>query len=214
MSYYIIKENGKILISTTNYGKLANKEYFTLDEAILDVKRNNPKLNKCRVLFKDYYKYISLTNSKKNKRNKQRTRVKRGNIKYSKENSKKISKTGVGSLLEYKVLEYLKQYNVYTLNQYNCKLLCYNPKTGKRLPYDFEIPKIKVVIEVQGPQHYRAIKMPNGSMSDYHAQAYRDNIKETYAKDNGYREVKIRYSAFNSGEYKMILQDLIREYNS
>lgn len=63
---------------------------------------------------------------------------------------------------------------------------CRNPKTGRKLPFDFvvEYCNKSYYIEVQGKQHYEAIKYFGGEES-FQNLKYRDNIKKEYANNNG-----------------------------
>lgn len=84
---------------------------------------------------------------------------------------------------------------------------CENPKTNRKLPYDFVVEhnNEKFYIEVQGKQHYEAIDYFGGEDS-FNGVKYRDKIKRKYAENNGifieldYREtdLSLLYDRFNT----------------
>jgi len=56
---------------------------------------------------------------------------------------------------------------------------CINPKTNRKLPFDFYIPKLNVCIEFQGLQHYEPITYFGGESGLINRQ-YRDKLKDNY----------------------------------
>jgi hypothetical protein len=58
-----------------------------------------------------------------------------------------------------------------------------NPKTGRKLRYDFYLPNHRFVIETNGVQHYKPIEQWGGE-SVYIEQVYRDELKKKYLIDN------------------------------
>ena len=59
------------------------------------------------------------------------------------------------SILEKKVNRFLTEDLGYeVLHERRCNIMPFNPKTGRELPYDNEIPELKLIIEVHGQQHY------------------------------------------------------------
>lgn len=58
-----------------------------------------------------------------------------------------------------------------------------NPKTGRKLRFDFWIPGENLIIEVNGVQHYRPIECWGGE-KNFQEQIYRDNTKKNYLKNN------------------------------
>jgi hypothetical protein len=57
-----------------------------------------------------------------------------------------------------------------------------NPKTGRKLRYDFYLPDYNLVIETHGAQHYKPIEHWGGK-EEFNEQIYRDNLKITYLKE-------------------------------
>lgn len=64
---------------------------------------------------------------------------------------------------------------------------CINPKTNKKLPFDYYLPEYNILIEIDGEQHER------GSFSKYgHSDIQkRDAIKDKYAKKNRIKLTRI-----------------------
>jgi hypothetical protein len=73
-----------------------------------------------------------------------------------------------------------------------------NPKTGRKLRYDFYLPEKNIVIEVNGVQHYKPI-LHWGGQSGYEDQVYRDRIKEDYLVDK-----KIKLVIINNKKLSII----------
>lgn len=84
-----------------------------------------------------------------------------------------------------------KLYNKLT-NHYNVKrqfkpLWCKNPKTNKYLPYDFILEEYKIIIEQDGPQHFKQI----GKWQSPELTKINDNYKMTCANENGYSVIRL-----------------------
>jgi hypothetical protein len=73
-----------------------------------------------------------------------------------------------------------------------------NPKTGRKLRYDFYLPDLNIIIETHGVQHYKPIEHWHGEKG-YEEQVYRDRIKEEYLK-----EKEIKYIVLNNKELTKI----------
>jgi hypothetical protein len=76
---------------------------------------------------------------------------------------------------------------------------CFNPKTNKKLPFDFFIPKYNLVIEYQGEQHYK--KMGNYFESrggGLKGRKYRDKIKKEFCYQEKINYIAISYKEFNN----------------
>jgi very-short-patch-repair endonuclease len=66
------------------------------------------------------------------------------------------------------------------------------------LPYDFYLPERKILIEYQGIQHYSIQRFGGMELEkakkNFEEQQIKDEIKEKYAKNNGYLFLKINYN--------------------
>jgi hypothetical protein len=89
------------------------------------------------------------------------------------------------------------------INKYLAKNVYYTvektfPTCRDKLPlrYDFYIPSLHLLIEYDGPQHFKPVKLFGGANSFENTQM-RDAIKTKWAKDNGYRLLRIKYTDFN-----------------
>lgn len=60
-------------------------------------------------------------------------------------------------------------------------------KKLKHLPFDFVIPEYKIIIELDGPQHFQQIS----NWSSPEEQFENDKYKEQCAKDNGYSVIRV-----------------------
>jgi len=84
---------------------------------------------------------------------------------------------------EGKLYEILKQSYPSITTQFKqewCKKISY-------LPFDFCIPEYKIIIELDGPQHFRQVS----NWSSPKEQLENDKYKEKYANDNGYSIIRI-----------------------
>ena len=64
---------------------------------------------------------------------------------------------------------------------------CINPKTNKYLPYDFVLDELKIIIEQDGPQHFKQI----GKWQSPEVTKINDIYKMTCANENGYSIIRI-----------------------
>jgi very-short-patch-repair endonuclease len=64
---------------------------------------------------------------------------------------------------------------------------CKNPETGRHLPFDFCIPEYKIIIELDGPQHFIQVS----DWKNPEEQLVRDTYKQKCANENGYSVIRI-----------------------
>ena len=88
---------------------------------------------------------------------------------------------------EQKLYEALIGYHRGTKIQFRAKW-CTNSETGRCYPFDFCIKSKKVIIELDGIQHFEDVKHWNSSFEDRHSI---DLVKQLDANDNGYRVIRI-----------------------
>jgi len=88
---------------------------------------------------------------------------------------------------EQKLYEALIGYHPDTKQQFKVKW-CKNSETGRYYPFDFCIKSKKVIIELDGRQHFEDVKHWNSSFEDRHSI---DLVKQLDANDNGYRVIRI-----------------------
>jgi hypothetical protein len=65
-----------------------------------------------------------------------------------------------------------------------------NPNTGRKLRFDFYLPTINTVIEVNGIQHYKPIDCWGGKES-FEKQIYRDNLKKEFLENKNIKLIII-----------------------
>ena len=75
---------------------------------------------------------------------------------------------------------------------------CKNPKTNRKLPFDFYIPSYNVLVEIDGNQHYpehigRFIGKHRVSKDEYEQTKFRDGIKTLYANSKQVKLLRIPY---------------------
>lgn len=99
------------------------------------------------------------------------------------------------------IKDFLKKEGIPYLTQQDT-LKCINPDTGYPMPYDFEIPSHKIIIEVQGEQHRTFIPWFHGDISGFHYQQKKDAYKKKFAEERGYKVIEIWYETLETGEYK------------
>jgi hypothetical protein len=126
------------------------------------------------------------------------------------------------SRLQKKMVKYIRDnYRFDIIHEYACSLVCINPKTKYRLPYDNEIVinGKHLIIEVNGEQHYfinewhKAIgKKYNLSPVDVlKEQQWRDFYKKQYAINQNYEYLAIPFWTEYNNAYKVIIDRKIHE---
>lgn len=127
------------------------------------------------------------------------------------------------SFLQEKVRLYLESLGYLILHEYNCNIIPNNPKyNGNRgqMPFDNEIVDLKLIVEVNGSQHYRISRWhklqskKHNTTPEYelHMQKVRDRYKKYIAYLNGYKYIAISYKTDNKKEeYKTLINNKIKE---
>jgi len=90
-------------------------------------------------------------------------------------------------------------------------IACVNPKTRHILPYDFELPDHKLIIEVQGEQHNCFMPFFHGTEENYEYQVWKDSYKKSFAESKGYKVLYIYYSDISSMKYQNIIESILME---
>lgn len=109
---------------------------------------------------------------------------------------------------EYAVKKFLDEHNIPYLTQYDT-LTCVNPQTGYVLPYDFEIPSKKLIIEVQGDQHTCFTHFFHTEEDAFLYQQYKDKVKKERAIKAGYTFIELFYKEIQDKSYKQILEQAL-----
>lgn len=60
-----------------------------------------------------------------------------------------------------------------------------------QLLFDFYLPELKVLIEVQGDQHFKFNKFFHREKSNFQGQKYRDSLKTQWASEQGLKLVAL-----------------------
>jgi hypothetical protein len=98
---------------------------------------------------------------------------------------------------EDEIEKYLIKNNIEYISQYTF-IDCINPKTSKKLPFDFYLPNNNILIEYQGEQHYKKTGYFERKAGGLKGLQYRDSIKKQYCQDKGIRFIEISYKDFNN----------------
>ena len=106
------------------------------------------------------------------------------------------------------VEDYLKKNHISYKTQRNT-LRCINPRTNSVLPYDFELPEHRIIIEVQGEQHLSFLPYFHGSVENFEYQCWKDQYKKAFAQQKGYQVIYIDYHDIHTDHYKKIINDAI-----
>lgn len=123
------------------------------------------------------------------------------------------------SVLQEKVRLYISSLYDDINHEYDCTLLPRNPKTNYIMPYDNEIVKLKLIIEVHGQQHYSKNSF-NGyfgqkNISPEQALNQRkeyDAFKKEYALSHDYYYLEIPYWTDDKKEtWKILINNKIQD---
>jgi hypothetical protein len=80
---------------------------------------------------------------------------------------------------------------------------CKNPETNCYYPFDFCIQDKRVIIELDGRQHFEDVKYWKSSFEDRHVV---DLFKQTTANDNGFRVIRIIQEDVWSDKYDWLTE--------
>lgn len=92
---------------------------------------------------------------------------------------------------ELRIKDFLDKKNI----KYNREYIFKNCKNIKPLPFDFYLPEKNILIEYDGEQHFKAIEYFGGEEALEKTQR-NDNIKTTFAENNGIKLIRIPYKDF------------------
>lgn len=122
------------------------------------------------------------------------------------------------SFLQEKVRTYISQKYNYKINhEFECTILPINPKTDKILPFDNEVNELKLIIEVNGIQHYyqspwhEMLSKNSGKTpeKEFKYQKIKDRYKRIIAKLNGFSYLEIPYWTEKDESYKQLIDEKI-----
>ena len=146
-------------------------------------------------------------------------RIKISSYTYKKQRCPKCSALINNSSYQIKTKEYLLELGYNVLNEYECNIIPRNPKTNYPLPLDNEIPELKLIIEVNGKQHYELNGFHYLSANDtyktpeemFEYSKWKDKIKKEYVISQGYSYLELPYYLFDTDEYKKVIDKKIEE---
>lgn len=153
------------------------------------------------VLYKDFKKYIGKKIPYPGDEKKSSFIDKLLQIKGSKPESESKGEKMIRIFLENKNVQFKQYFRISEcFSQLNNK--CYV------LPFDFYIPKTNTLIEYDGEQHFRPVEKFGGEKT-YQRQLILDEIKNKFAKDNGYLLIRIPFTVKNERLLSDYLSDEI-----
>ena len=111
------------------------------------------------------------------------------------------------------VREYLQSLAVPLKEQ--CETLqCINPDTGMVMPYSFELPEQRIIIEVQNKQHRQLVPLFHVDEDGFAYQQQRDAYKRQFAVDNGYQVIEVQSEEIQSLQFQKHIQSALHRYNA
>jgi very-short-patch-repair endonuclease len=84
---------------------------------------------------------------------------------------------------------------------------CINPKTDRKLRFDFYLPNHNMCIEYDGRQHFEAIKRFGGEKG-YNLTIYRDRIKNIFCKNKNIEIMRIKYNEKVLSKIKKLVKNV------
>ncbi len=93
---------------------------------------------------------------------------------------------------------------------------CRNPKTNRHLPFDFVIETLKIIFELDGPQHNSFVPhFHRNGLQDLIAQKDRDLYKYQKAIENGYEVYRLDQDAVlhDKIDWKSLISEIINFYS-
>lgn len=103
---------------------------------------------------------------------------------------------------------YLKQAGISFRTQRQT-LPCVNPRTLSVMPYDIEIQHQRILIEIQGNQHYQYVPYFHGSEENFAYQQWKDRYKKKVAEQNGYQMLYIDYPDIQTGRFRELIHSAL-----
>lgn len=98
---------------------------------------------------------------------------------------------------EDEIEKYLIKNNIHYIREYKFNK-CFNPKTNKKLPFDFYLPHYNTLIEYQGEQHFTSTGYFEKRAGGLKGLQYRDNIKRKFVFQENISYIEISYIEFNN----------------
>lgn len=76
---------------------------------------------------------------------------------------------------------------------------CVNPKTNKKLPFDFYLPIQNLIIEYHGEQHYKKMgEYFENRAGGLEGRQFRDKVKKEFCQLKNIQYIEISYKEFNN----------------
>ena len=106
---------------------------------------------------------------------------------------------------------FIKNYPQYRLKHQPKYEWCTNENTGRCFPFDFVVEELKIIIEIDGEQHFRQVS----NWVSFENTQKRDFYKMQKAKNNLYTMIRIIREDiwFNKNNWKKILEKVLIKHN-
>lgn len=113
---------------------------------------------------------------------------------------------------EQKIQSILQKLNINFATQYSFPD-CINPKTSKRLKFDFYLLKYNLCIEYDGIQHYHYTNSGWNTEENFKSTQYRDSVKNKFCKNNNINLIRIPYTDYDKIDKQYIL-DILKTFEN
>ena len=110
---------------------------------------------------------------------------------------------------EANLYKWLKAIYQNTVKEYRAEW-CINPKTGRFLRYDFMIPSIMTIIELDGGQHFKQVR----NWDTPETAIKKDVFKMQKAKEKGYKIIRILQQDVYKNNDEWLNENLLSEINN
>lgn len=103
---------------------------------------------------------------------------------------------------ENRIINFLEKNKINYIFEYKYKD-CINPKTKRKLSFDFYLPNHNICIEYDGQQHYMPVSFSGTkeNLEDkFKENIFRDGIKNNYCIDNNIKLIRIGYEDYDNIE--------------
>ena len=121
------------------------------------------------------------------------------------------------SMLQEKTRLFIGNLGYNLKHESQCSIVPKNPKNNMILPFDNEIPELRLIIEVHGERHYKnnglntmlAKRKETSGDAELHKRKLYDRYKRLIAHINKYEYLEIPYWEFDDDTYKQTILDKI-----
>ena len=88
---------------------------------------------------------------------------------------------------------------------------CINPKTRHRLRFDFYLPQYNILVEFQGPHHYKPVNKKYSALRAHLKTIDHDKIKREYCYNHSIKLIAISYLDYAFIEVLLLTEVNLKE---